>query len=103
MRTIANTSDIIIITTTTTTNNHDNNNDNNDDNNDDNKRNDTDDKQPGAGAGFIKGGGVQWKQGVMIYMMLYASLSYNFTPIHCTRFPLHPSVMNTQALPSMHP
>ena len=34
--------------------------------------------------------GVQWKQGVVIYMMLYTSLSYNTTPIHCTPLPLHP-------------
>ena len=35
--------------------------------------------------------GVQWKQGVVIYMMLSTSLLYNTTPIHCT----HPPVMNT--------
>ena len=40
--------------------------------------------------------GVQWKQGVMIYMMLYTSLFYNTTPIYCTPLPLHPPVMNTQ-------
>ena len=34
--------------------------------------------------------GVQWKQGVGIYMMLYTSLLYNTTPIHCTPLPLHP-------------
>ena len=28
--------------------------------------------------------GVQWKQGVVIYMMLYVSLLYDTTPIHCT-------------------
>ena len=32
---------------------------------------------------FIKGG-VQWKQGVVIYMMLCTILLYNTTPIHCT-------------------
>ena len=42
-------------------------------------------------------GGVQWKQGVVIYWMLYTSLLYNATPIHCTPLPLHPPVMNTQA------
>ena len=40
--------------------------------------------------------GVQWKQGVVICMMLYTSLFYNTTPIHCTPLPLHPPVMNTQ-------
>ena len=40
--------------------------------------------------------GVQWKQGVVICMMLCISLSYNTTPIHCTPLPLHPPVMNTQ-------
>ena len=28
--------------------------------------------------------GVHWKQGVVIHMMLYTSLLYNTTPIHCT-------------------
>ena len=40
--------------------------------------------------------GMQLKQGVVIYMMLYTSLSYNTTPIHCTPLPLHPPVMNAQ-------
>ena len=40
--------------------------------------------------------GVQWKQGVVIYMMLYTSLLYNTTPpSSAPPFPLHPSVMNT--------
>ena len=39
--------------------------------------------------------GVQWKQGVVIDMMLYTSLLYNTTPIHCTPLPLHHHVMNT--------
>ena len=43
---------------------------------------------------FIKRG-VQWKQGVMIYMMLY-SLLYDTTPVHRAPLPLHPPVMNTQ-------
>ena len=43
--------------------------------------------------------GVQWKQGLVIYMMLHASLLDNTTPIHCTPLPLHPPVRNTQALP----
>ena len=40
--------------------------------------------------------GVQWKQGVVICMMLYTSSLYNTAPIHCTPLPLHPPVMNTQ-------
>ena len=40
--------------------------------------------------------GVQWKQGVVIYIMLYTSSLYSTTPIHCTSLPLHPPVMNTQ-------
>ena len=44
---------------------------------------------------FIKCG-VQWKQGVVIYMMLYTSLLWNTTPIHCTPLPRHLPVMNTQ-------
>ena len=43
--------------------------------------------------------GVQWKQGVVIYMMLYTSLLYHAPPIHCTPLPLHPPVMNTQTHP----
>ena len=31
--------------------------------------------------------------------MLYTSLLYNTTPIHCTPLPLHPPVMNTQLGP----
>ena len=38
---------------------------------------------------YIPQRGVQWKQGVVIYMMLHTSLSYNTTPIHCTPLPLH--------------
>ena len=38
--------------------------------------------------------GVQWKQGVVIYTILYTSLLYHTTPIHCTSLPLHPPVMN---------
>ena len=40
--------------------------------------------------------GVQWKQGVVICMVLHTSLLYNPTPIRCTPLPLHPPVMNTQ-------
>ena len=45
---------------------------------------------------YIPQRGVQWKQGVVIYRMLYTSLLYNTTPIHCTPLPLHPPVMNAQ-------
>ena len=41
--------------------------------------------------------GVQWKQGVVIYMVLYTSWLYTTTPIHCTPLPLHPPMMNTQS------
>ena len=41
-------------------------------------------------------GGVQWKQGVVIYMTLYTSLLYSTTPIHCTPLRLHPPLVNTQ-------
>ena len=33
---------------------------------------------------YIMQRGVQWKQGVVNYMMLYTILLYNTTPIHCT-------------------
>ena len=33
--------------------------------------------------------GVQWKQGVVICMMLYTSLLYNAIPIQCTPLPLY--------------
>ena len=39
--------------------------------------------------------GVQWKQGVVIYIMSYTSSLHNTTPIHCTPLPLHPPVVNT--------
>ena len=32
-------------------------------------------------------------------MLLYTSLLYSTTPIHCTPLPLHPPVMNTQRGP----
>ena len=34
--------------------------------------------------------GVQWKQGVVVYIMLKAVLLYNTTPIQCTPLRLHP-------------
>ena len=40
--------------------------------------------------------GVQWKQGVVVYIVLSAVLLYNTTPIHCTPLRLHPPLMNTQ-------
>ena len=43
---------------------------------------------------YILQRGVQWKQGVVIRMLLCTSLLCNTTPIHCTPNPLHPSVMN---------
>ena len=42
------------------------------------------------GVFYISQRGVQWKQGVVIYMILYTTLLYNTTPIHCTPLPLHP-------------
>ena len=38
--------------------------------------------------------GVQWKEGVVVRMLLYTSLLYNTTPIHCNPLPLHAPVMN---------
>ena len=46
---------------------------------------------------YIPQRGLQWKQGVVIRMLLYTTLLYNTTPIHCTPLRLHPPVMNTQA------
>ena len=43
---------------------------------------------------------MQWKQGVVVYIMLYAVLLHNTTPINCTPLPLHPSLMSTHILPS---
>ena len=39
---------------------------------------------------YILQRGVQWKQGVVIRMLLYTILLYNTTPIHYTPLPLHP-------------
>ena len=50
---------------------------------------------PGPALLYIPQREVQWKQGVVIYTMLYTSLLYDTTPIHCTPLPLHPPVMNT--------
>ena len=43
--------------------------------------------------------GVEWKQGVVIYIMLYTSLLYNTTPIHFTPDPLHPPLQSIQKCP----
>ena len=34
--------------------------------------------------------GVQWKQGVVVHIILWAVLIYDTTPIHCTPLRLHP-------------
>ena len=49
---------------------------------------------------YIPQRGVQWKQGVVIYLTLYASLLYNTTPIHCTPDPLHPPLQSIQLVSS---
>ena len=45
---------------------------------------------------YILQRGVQWKQGVVICMVLYTILLYDTTPIHCTPLRLHPPLMNIQ-------
>ena len=40
--------------------------------------------------------GVQWKQGLVVHIILYTVLLYNTTPIRCTPLRLHPPLMNTQ-------
>ena len=47
---------------------------------------------PGSEIGGVKihQRGVQWKQGVVVYIILYVVLLYNTTPIHCTPLRLHP-------------
>ena len=45
---------------------------------------------------YILQRGVQWKQGVVVYIILWAVLLYNTTPIHCAPLRLRPPVMNTQ-------
>ena len=47
---------------------------------------------------YILQRGVQWKQGVVVYIILYTMLLYNTTPIHCTPFPLHPPLPSIQEL-----
>ena len=43
---------------------------------------------------YILQRGVQWKQGVVICMVLYIILLCNTTPIHCTPLPLHPPLQS---------
>ena len=45
---------------------------------------------------YILQRGVQWKQGVVVYMTLYTSLLCNTTPIHCTPHALHPPLQSIQ-------
>ena len=45
---------------------------------------------------YILQRGVQWKQGVVVWMVLYASLLYNTTSIHCTPLRLHPPLQSIQ-------
>ena len=47
---------------------------------------------------YILQRGVQWKEGVVICMVLYSILLYNTTPIHCNPDPLHPPLQSVQAL-----
>ena len=48
---------------------------------------------------YILQRGVQWKQGVVVYMTLYTSLLHNTTPIHCNPLRLHPSLQSIQLSP----
>ena len=45
---------------------------------------------------YILQRGVQWKQGVVFCTVLYISLLYNTTRIHCTPLPLHPPLQSIQ-------
>jgi len=45
--------------------------------------------------------GVQWKQGVVIYIMSCTVSLHDATPIHCTPLPLHPPLLNTQWRPRL--
>ena len=47
-------------------------------------------KQFLTGGGLHLQRGVQWKHGIVNYMMLYTILLCNTTPIHCTPLPLQP-------------
>ena len=46
---------------------------------------------------YILQRGVQWKQGVVICMVLYTILLYDTTPIHCTPLRLHPPLQSLLA------
>ena len=52
-------------------------------------------RRPDGATLYILQRGVQWKQGVVIRMLLYTILLCNTTQIHCTPLRLHPPVMNT--------
>ena len=52
---------------------------------------------------YIPQRGVQWTQGVVIYLTLYTSLLCNTTPIHCTPDPLHPPLQSIQCFPKTAP
>ena len=70
---------------------NDNSNNNTSSNSNDNSSNDSSDRR------FkIHQRGVQWKQGVVICMVLYTSFLYNTTPIHCNPLPLHPPLRNAE-------
>ena len=43
---------------------------------------------------YILQRGVQWKEGVVVYIILQAALLYNSTPIHCTPLRLHPPLQS---------
>ena len=45
---------------------------------------------------YILQRGVQRKQGVVNYMMLFTILLYNTTTVHCTPHPLHPPLQSIQ-------
>ena len=112
MKTDRSTSNNIHTTTTTTNdnnndddvndNNHnhnhndDDNNTNNIDNNNDTRSYTSSPRLCAADGGhqqarvYILQRGVQWKQGVVIRMLLYTILLYNTTPIHCTPLPTAP-------------
>ena len=46
---------------------------------------------------------MQWKQGVVVYIVLYIVLSNNTTPIHCTPLRLHPPSAECPQLRSGEP
>ena len=48
---------------------------------------------------YIPQRGVQWKEGVVICMVLRTSLFHDTTPIHCTPLPLHPPSMSIHPRP----